>query len=89
VRAPRAGLIRLKEQLPFPSTCSIEPIVLDGHPGVSLAEFARASRSDLIVVGTHGAGFWNRLVIGSVTTHLLRTATCSLLLIPSADSTAH
>jgi nucleotide-binding universal stress UspA family protein len=81
----RAGLERLRDQVSFPRTCNVEPIVLNGHPGVSLAEFARASRSDLIVAGAHGAGFWNRLVIGTVTTYLLRTAPCSLLLIPPAD----
>jgi nucleotide-binding universal stress UspA family protein len=78
----RSGLRRFQDQVNFPETVSIEPIVLEGHPGVALAKFAQASRSDLVVVGSQGAGFWNRLVIGSVTTYLLRAECCSLLIVP-------
>ena len=78
----RAGLRRFADELALPGGMQCEPIVLNGHPGVAIADFARASRSDLIVTGVHGSGFWNRLVIGSVTTHLLRNAMCSLFLVP-------
>jgi nucleotide-binding universal stress UspA family protein len=82
----RAGLERLRDQLVLPPTCDVEPIVLNGHPGVALADFARASRSDLIAIGAHGSGFLNRLVIGSVTTYLVRAAQTSLLIVPSRHS---
>jgi nucleotide-binding universal stress UspA family protein len=39
----------------------------------------RASRSDLIVVGTHGRGGVQRLVLGSVAEKVLRLATCPVL----------
>jgi nucleotide-binding universal stress UspA family protein len=57
---------------------------VNGHPGVALVDFARGARADLIAVGTHGAGFFSRLVIGSVTTYLLRSAPCSILAVPGA-----
>jgi nucleotide-binding universal stress UspA family protein len=78
----RTGLRRFQDRLSFSPMQSVEAIVLSGHPGVALAEFARASRCDLLVTGAHGSGFWNRLVIGSVTTHLIRAESCSLLLVP-------
>ncbi len=81
----RTGLRRFIDELGFPPEIQAEPIVLNGHPGVAIADFARASRCDLIVAGSHGSGFWNRLVIGSVTSHLLRHAVCSLLLVPDRD----
>ena len=78
----RAGLERLRTQLSLPKTCTTEEVILNGHPGVMLAEFALATRSELIVVGVQGAGFWNHLVVGSVTSYLLREAPCSLLAVP-------
>jgi nucleotide-binding universal stress UspA family protein len=79
----RAGLELIRTQLSLPHGVVVEPIALNGHPGVALAEFAERSRADLIAVGVQGAGFFNRLVIGSVTTHLLRAAPCSMLAVPS------
>ena len=40
---------------------------------------ARTSRSDLIVIGTHGRGGVQRLVLGSVAEKVLRLATCPVL----------
>ncbi|HEU4686822.1 MAG TPA: universal stress protein, partial [Vicinamibacterales bacterium] len=40
---------------------------------------AKAKRSDLIVIGTHGRGGVQRLVLGSVAEKLLRLATCPVL----------
>ena len=78
----RAGLEQLKAQLALPVGRVVEPIAINGHPGVALAEFAQSARADLIAVGAQGAGFFSRLVIGSVTTYLLRAAPCSLLAVP-------
>jgi nucleotide-binding universal stress UspA family protein len=62
----------------------VEPIVLEGLPGKSLVDFAEASAADLIVSATHGYGFMNRLMLGSVATDLLRHAPCSLLCVPGS-----
>lgn len=85
----RAGLELIRTQLSLPTNVVVEPIVLNGHPGVALAEFAERSRADLVAVGVQGAGFFSRLVIGSVTTHLLRAAPCSLLAVPTPRDGAH
>jgi nucleotide-binding universal stress UspA family protein len=84
----RAGLEHLRNELALPPSRVVENVVLHGHPGAALAEFATQSGTDLLAVGVHGAGFFNRLVIGSVTNYLLRAAPCSLLAVPSHEGNA-
>lgn len=50
-----------------------------------LAELAETG-ADLIVIGTHGLGGFDRLVIGSVAADVVREAPCSVLVIPSSES---
>ena len=50
---------------------SVEFIVVEGHPAVTIAEEADRFNVDLIVVGSHGYHGLNRLVLGSVSRHLL------------------
>lgn len=82
----RAGLDRIGSALAVPRTRVVESIVVHGHPGAALAAFAQTAQADLIAVGLQGAGFLNRLVIGSVSSHLVRSAPCSLLLLPAAEA---
>lgn len=60
----------------------VHPVVLRGDPGRELVNFASRSNVDLAVSGTHGYGFFNRLVLGSVATALVRGAPCSVLIVP-------
>lgn len=46
-----------------------------------IAEAAQAWGADLLVVGTHGRRGFERLLVGSVAEHLVRTAQPSLLLV--------
>ena len=47
-----------------------------GHPGDIIASIAEDEKYDLIIMGTHGHGALGRLVMGSVSTHVL--ANCSV-----------
>lgn len=47
------------------------------------AELAE-TRADLVVLGTHGLGGFDRLVIGSVAADVVRHAPCSVLVVPPA-----
>lgn len=78
---------RLREELPEDPGVQIETVTLTGRPGKALVDFAASSRADLVVSGTHGFGFFNRLVLGSVATDLLRDAPCSLLCVPGSAVT--
>lgn len=60
----------------------VHTIVLRGDPGRELVNFAARSNVDLAASGTHGYGFFNRLVLGSVATALVRGAPCSVLVVP-------
>jgi nucleotide-binding universal stress UspA family protein len=53
-----------------------------GHPAATILERTANLRADLVVMGTHGASGFERLVIGSVTEKVLRRATCPVLTVP-------
>ena len=55
--------------------------VISGSPQRVLVEEAEKWGADLIVVGSHGYGFWSRLMLGSVSNSIVHNATCSVLVI--------
>ena len=57
-----------------------------GHGPVvrAIRQEARDLPADLIVMGTHGQGGFERFLLGSVTEKILRTVTCPVLTIPPA-----
>lgn len=60
-----------------------ERTVRRGSPEIEIAAEAASWRADLVVVGSQGKGFVDRLLIGSTTEWLLdRLATVSLLVVP-------
>lgn len=69
------------------STLELEGIDYDtveelGEPAMMLAEVCRANEADLLVVGRRGAGFVERIVLGSVADRLAHSAPCPLLIVP-------
>jgi nucleotide-binding universal stress UspA family protein len=52
-----------------------------GAPERILVETAEEWKADLIVVGSHGRGFWGRMLLGSVTDSLVHHAPCSVLVV--------
>lgn len=65
----------------FPSAeFPIETEVLRGPPDQQIIEKAKAWNADIIVVGSHGRGFWGRL-LGSVSTGVVHHAECSVLVV--------
>jgi nucleotide-binding universal stress UspA family protein len=61
---------------------SIEVTVDAGQPARAILARAAALPADLIVMGTHGARGFDRLMLGSVTEKVLRKATCPVLTVP-------
>lgn len=53
--------------------------LLEGAPQKMLLEYAHQYGADLIVLPTHGYGQFHRLVLGSVTAHVLNHAECPVL----------
>lgn len=65
----------------FPnSQLRISTEVLRGSPDQQIIEKAKDWKADLIVVGSHGRGFWGRL-LGSVSNGVVHHAPCSVLVV--------
>jgi nucleotide-binding universal stress UspA family protein len=64
-------------------------LVWEGEPGDSILEAARAEDADMIVLGSHGRGPIGRLLLGSVSRHVVRHAKVPVVVVPhDADGVA-
>ncbi len=54
----------------------------EGHAADEIVRQAKTMGADLVVMGTHGRSGLRRLVLGSVTEKVLRTAPCPVLTVP-------
>lgn len=78
------ALQKMREQLRVPNGMTVQRVLLQGDPATELLAFATSVNADLIATGSHGYGFVARMLIGSVTTRILRCSTCSVLCVPHA-----
>jgi nucleotide-binding universal stress UspA family protein len=76
-----AHLAALREQLIDGGAVEVRTVVLEGHPGAAIVEAARANGADVIVMATHGRSGLGRALLGSVADHVVRHATCPVLLV--------
>jgi nucleotide-binding universal stress UspA family protein len=77
-----AALTKTQEQLCVPDGMRLQRVILQGEPATELLAFAASVNADLIATGSHGHGFVARLLVGSVTTRIVRCSTCSVLTVP-------
>ncbi len=61
---------------------AVDVLIETGPPDVRIVDCAASSGADLIVIGTHGHGGFEHLVLGSVTEKVLRKARCGVLTVP-------
>lgn len=54
-----------------------------GDIGEAIANYAQTNPPSIIVMGSHGKGFWGRLFLGSVALHVARFSNVPLMLIPA------
>lgn len=52
-----------------------------GDPDKEIVEIAREWNADLIVVGSHGRRFWDRILLGSISDSVVHHAPCSVLIV--------
>ena len=83
MRFVRHSLTRFRARLAIPPGVRVDDVILSGDPARELLSHAGRVGADLIAAGSHGHGFVTRLVIGSVTTKLLRVSSCPVLVIPA------
>jgi len=55
--------------------------VVTGSPKEQIVEEAEAWGADLIILGSHGHGFWRRALLGSVSESVMQLAPCSVLVV--------
>ncbi|QFU81257.1 universal stress protein [Natronorubrum aibiense] len=72
-----AALDRVEELAPEDVT--VETAILEGSPSRVIVEQAQPDRCDLVVMGTHGRGGIDRLLLGSVTERVVRQAPVPVL----------
>jgi nucleotide-binding universal stress UspA family protein len=78
------ALRRVHEQLRVPRSMTVQEILLQGDPATELLALASSVNADLIATGSHGRGFVARMLVGSVTTRIVRCSICSVLSVPHA-----
>ena len=61
--------------------CHISSQISCGAPKQAVVEEAEEWGADLIVVGSHGYGFWERMFLGSVSNAVVQHASCSVLVV--------
>jgi len=59
----------------------IETAVIEDSPREGIVGDAEEWGADVIVVGSHGYGFWDRMLIGSVSDAIVHHAPCSVLVV--------
>lgn len=60
--------------------------VLGGPAARTIVEKAEEWQSDLIIVGSHGYGFWKAAWLGSVSNRVMRHANCSVLIVRQPEA---
>jgi nucleotide-binding universal stress UspA family protein len=80
---PLLRLAEIAERLNAPAGVQVDLVSLHGEPAHELVAFAEQQKIDLIATGAHGRSFAERLVLGSVSTKVIRTARSWVLVAPA------
>lgn len=66
-----------------PELNNLSTEILRGNIGQTIVETAENWNADLIVVGSHGYGFWQRALLGSISNSVVNHAPCSVMVVRS------
>jgi nucleotide-binding universal stress UspA family protein len=78
----RAAFARLVRELEPPRGATVEPVLLEGDPAPELLAFAARKGADLIAIGSHRRSLIDRVLLGSVTSSVVRAGRVSVLVTP-------
>ncbi len=65
-----------------PDGVDVEHTVSEGSPASQIVKCARDADCDVVVMGTHGRGGLNRLLLGSVAEHVVRRSPVPVVTVP-------
>lgn len=82
-RSHTEALQRLRELVAdkLPGVPRVHAKLHGGHPVRTIVDFARRSKADLIIMGSHGRGGMKRALVGSVAERVVRHASCPVLVV--------
>jgi nucleotide-binding universal stress UspA family protein len=72
----------IREQFP---NLKVTTAIVSGSPQQTIVAQAEDWSADLIVVGSHGYGFWERVLLGSVSSSVAHHAPCSVLIVRKTE----
>lgn len=75
--------VQVREQLASDGDITVESVTVRGDPAPALLAFAHAASADLIAVGTQRHSLFERLVVGSVASRVLRASRSAVLAVPA------
>jgi nucleotide-binding universal stress UspA family protein len=77
-------IVEMRRAIERSSITTVIPLLLidEGRVHATIVNRAASMPADLLVLGTHGRGGFERLFLGSVAEKVLRTASCPVLTIP-------
>jgi nucleotide-binding universal stress UspA family protein len=81
-RGAEQQLEQLSEQIRASHGVTVDFTILHGDPAEELVGLGSRLNVDLVVAGSHGHGFLGRIMMGSVSTRLLRAARSSVFIVP-------
>ncbi|MCC7052427.1 MAG: universal stress protein [Gemmatimonadaceae bacterium] len=73
---------RMIAALHLPATMDVDTLPLSGNVGKELVACAERLHAGLIAVGRHSRTLMERVVLGSATTRVVRTAACAVIVVP-------
>ena len=73
----------IKDQLSDNKYANVSVHAAVGDPGHEIAAFAEREGADLIVIPSHGYGFFKHILLGSVAERVVRLAHCPVLVLRS------
>jgi nucleotide-binding universal stress UspA family protein len=73
----------LREKLTDKKYAGVKIHALVGEAGREIAEFAEREKADLIIIPSHGYGFFKHALLGSVAERVVRLAHCPVLVLRS------
>jgi nucleotide-binding universal stress UspA family protein len=80
---------RVMRELDAPSNVSVTTVIREGKTTKELLSAAEEDHADVIVVGSKGLGFLDRVLVGSTATGIIRGAHCAVFAFPIVAVAAH
>jgi nucleotide-binding universal stress UspA family protein len=83
----KEGEIALNEAIQMAGDTPHTSHLLEGGPSHEITAYAKRSGADLIVMGTHGRGGINRILLGSVAERVVRSSPIPVLTVRVGETT--